>query len=263
MHLNANSLSTNIFVTVLVLAMVFLLPWIDRKVCGKLGLNLQGGISKNPKAEELLRLRQALLIAVFGAYLFALAWFVFFSRAVAKNYAVHAALFEDLQNSVQSDFGFIDFIRVLFSEGIKAAFSHIRIVNTANFTQAYMNLMLFVPLGYLLPYTFSWFRAKVRFRPALACFLTSFLIENIQLVSRRGLYDLDDIATNTLGGIVGQFLFIFAAYIVTHPNWRKELKAYRRWKRNARTRTLDPFARKIGLSRTTLQATSEEAIYDL
>ena len=75
-------------------------------------------------------------------------------------------------------------------------------------------------------------------------------------------YDVDDLVSNTLGGIIGQYLFLSVAYVVTHPDWRKELKAYRRWKRNARTRTLYPFARRMGLARTALLATDEGTIWD-
>jgi hypothetical protein len=114
----------------------------------------------------------------------------------------------------------------------------------------------------MLPYISGWFRAKVRIRPAVACFLISFGIENLQLITRRGFYDMDDLVSNTIGGIIGQFLFISVAYVVTHQNWRKELKSYRRWKKNARERTLYPFARKMGLSRTALLATNEEEIWD-
>ena len=153
-------------------------------------------------------------------------------------------------------------IRILFTKGFREAMSHIQIVNTANITQVYMNIMLFVPMGYMLPYFSGWFRAKVRIRPAVACFLISFGIENLQLITRRGFYDMDDLVSNTIGGIIGQFLFISVAYVVTHPNWRKELKSYRRWKKNARERTLYPFARKMGLSRTALLATNEEEIWD-
>ena len=57
---NANGLMTNVLVTGMVLVMVFVLPWIDRLVCARLGLNLQGGVSGHPRAESLLRLRQGL-----------------------------------------------------------------------------------------------------------------------------------------------------------------------------------------------------------
>ena len=61
----ANSLATNIAVTVLLAVMVFLLPWTDRKICKKLGLNLRGGVSENPRADQLLRTRFILLLAAF------------------------------------------------------------------------------------------------------------------------------------------------------------------------------------------------------
>ncbi len=260
--MNANSLSANLLVTGLVLAMVFALPWADRKACRRLGLNLQGGVSANPRAETLLRLRQALLWTGFGLYLAAVAYLVFFSRSASQEYQVHIALFADLQNAVHIDYGVLGLLKAVFTEGLPSALKHVRVVRAEDIAQVYMNLMLFVPMGYLLPYLFSWFRAKVRVRPALACLIISFLIENLQLIFRRGFYDMDDLVSNTAGGIIGQFLFLSVAYVVTHPNWRKELRSYRRWKRNARTRTLYPFARRMGLTRTSLLATDEEAVWD-
>ena len=258
----ANSLTTNLIVTVLMLLMVFLLPWLDRRVCRKLGLNLQGGVSSNPRAESLLRMRQTLLYAIFAVYLLAVAYIVFFSRSATQDYQVHIALFSDLKNAVRIDFGFLGWIKTVFTEGFPAAMSHVQVEKLEDITQVYMNVMLFVPMGYLLPYLFGWFRAKVRYRPALACFIIAFLIENLQLVFRRGFYDMDDLVSNTIGGMIGQFLYVSVAYVVTHPDWRKERKAYRRWRRNARTRTLYPFARRMGLTRTTLLAANEEAVWD-
>ncbi len=258
----ANSLATNIAVTVLLAVMVFLLPWMDRKICKKLGLNLRGGVSENPQAESLLKMRQILLLVIFSLYFLAVAYFVFFSRSATEDYQVHTALFSDLGKAIRIDLGFIGFIRTVFTEGFRAAIAHIRIEKAEDIAQVYMNIMLFVPMGYLLPYLFSWFRAKVRVRPALACFILSFLIENLQLVFRRGFYDIDDLVSNTIGGVIGQFLFVSVAYVVTHPDWRKEAQSYRRWKRNAKSRTLYPFARGAGLTRTTLLASSEDDIWD-
>ena len=234
--MNANALSTNLIVTGIVLLMVFVLPWLDRKLCKKLGLNLTGGVSANPEADRLLRIRSALLLTAFGAYVLAVVWITVFSRTM-------------------------EFIHSVFTKGFGASSSQVKI-QWSGFTQVYMNLMLFVPMGYLLPYLFTWFRKRVYYRPAAACFVISLLIENIQLITRRGFYDADDLASNTLGGIVGQFLFVGVAYVVTNPNWRKDLQSYRRWKRNASSRTLYPFARKMDLSRTTLLASNEETIWD-
>ena len=262
MRLDPNSLLTNVLVTVFVAAMVFLLPWADRRICRRLGLNLNGGVSENPRADGLLQLRQGLLTAIFGLYALVVVWLVLLSRSEAPEYLVHIALFQDLHNAISVDFGVLDIFRLIFTEGIGGALSHVRIVKPEDIAQAYMNLMLFVPMGYLLPYVFSWFRQKPRIRPVMACLVISLLIENVQLITRRGFYDVDDLISNTLGGLIGQYLFISVAYVVTHPAWRKELKSYRRWKKNARERTLYPFARRIALSRTTLLATNEEEIWD-
>ncbi len=260
--LDANSLSAFLIVTGLVLALVFLLPFFDRRISASLGLNLEGGISSNPNADRLLRLRGILMDTVFCIYLAAVAYIVFFSRTATKEYQVHAALFEDLKNSVRIDFGFLKVIATVFTDGFREALSHVRIERVEDIAQVYMNVLLFVPMGYLLPYISPFFRAKAHYRPALACFLCSLLIENAQLVFRRGFYDVDDLVSNTLGGVIGQFLFISVAYVVTHPDWRKEWKAYRRWKRNAKKRTLYPFARRMHLSRTVLRASKEEDIWD-
>ena len=260
--LNANRLSTNLLVTALVAAMVFVLPWLDRRICRKLDLRPEGGISGNPRAESLLRLRQGLLLAAFGMYLAVMLYLVFFSREAASEYLVHADVFDGLYKSIRIDFGLLGTLRLLLTEGFQAAASHVRIVKIEGITQLYMNLMLFVPMGYLLPYLFRWFRAKPRFRPTAASFLVAVAIENIQLLTKLGFYDVDDLITNTLGGLIGALLFVRVAFVVTHPDWRREMRAYRKWKKNAKARTLYPFARRIGLSRTTLMATNVEAVYD-
>ena len=121
--------------------------------------------------------------------------------------------------------------------------------------------MLYVPMGYLLPYVFEWFRARSWVRPVLACFVISFITENLQLIFRRGFYDMDDLLANTLGGLIGQMLFISVGYVVTHPDWRRELFSSRRWKKIAERGALYPFAHRIGLSRTTLMGTDEGDVY--
>ena len=262
MRLNANSLGTNVMVTALVLLMVFVMPWVDRRVCRRLGLNLQGGISSNPKANALMRLRQGLLYGILGLYLTAVAWIVFFSRTASEEYVVHVALFEDLTNAVEIDFGFLHAVRIFFTEGPAAALSHIEVVKPEDIAQVYMNMMLFVPMGYLLPYCSRWFRNRVRIRPVLACFLMAFAIENLQLIFRVGFYDMDDLVSNTIGGLAGQTLFISVAYVVTHPGWRSEMRDFRTWQRHAWRRTLYPYSRRIGTLRTSLTAAREEAAWD-
>ena len=111
-----------------------------------------------------------------------LVYLVLLSRTATEEHQVHVALFQDLQNAITVDFGLLYTLRVLFTEGPASALSHIRVVSPADIAQVYMNIMLFVPMGYLLPYASGWFRNRVRLRPVAACFLISVAIENMQLI---------------------------------------------------------------------------------
>ncbi len=260
--MDVNSLEMNLLVTLLVAVVVFLLPWADRRVCRRLRLNLEGGLSENPDADRLLRRRRRLLTLGLLCYFLLFAWLVFFSRASTESYSVHVAPLEDLKNAFSTPTGFSGWFRTLFTQGISSAFSQISIVRPDDISQFYLNMMLFVPMGYLLPYVFSWFRARVRVRPVVFCMLISLVVENIQLVSRRGMYDFDDIISNTLGGLLGQLLYIAVGYVVTHSSWRSDLREYRRWKHRARRSTLFPYTKKTGMFRTTLRGTDQAAVCD-
>ena len=262
MTINANSAFINIAVTVLMVLMIFILPALDHMICRKLGISLYGSLSTNPDADRLLQIRQIILVFMFALYISALLYVTLFSRTAAADYAVHIALYDDLTKAVHIDLGFLELIRLLFAEGFRAALSHVEIVKAADITQVYMNIALMVPMGYLLPYIFPWFQKKVRQRPVLACFLFALLIENIQLMTRRGFYDVDALVSNTIGGFFGQQMYITIAYVLTHPQWRKDLHRYRRWRRTARKSALYPFLRRLNVSRTTIYASDETAVWD-
>ena len=256
------SLKMNILVTVLTIVMIFVLPWFDRFVCRKLGLSLSDGVSTNPNADKLLHLRKILLIIMFCIYLRAVSYVTFFSRDAADDYLLHISLFQDLGNSIMIDSGFFGFLKAIFTDGFKRALSHVSITHPESISQVYMNICLFIPMGYLLPYVFDWFRRNVYRRVIPVCFLASLLIENVQLITRHGFYDCDDLVTNTLGGIIGRLFYIGVAYVLAHPNWRNELREYRKWQMNARSRALYPFMRKIHVVRTTILGTDSHNIFD-
>ena len=261
MSLDANSLTTNLLVTGMVAALVILMPWLDRKICGWLGLSLRGGVNAHPRADRLLKIRQGILTAGVIGYLAIFAWLVFFSRTAMNQYLVHIAPLEDLKNAFQTDRGFSDVFSRLFTEGF-SAFANVKLVRPEDIAQFYMNLMVFVPLGYLLPYSFRWFRERVRTRPVGACFLISFLTENLQLMSQRGLYDLDDLISNTLGGLVGQILYILLAYVLTHPDWKRQARLDAAWRKTAKKKALAPMRRRIGSNRTVLVSPDADSAKD-
>ena len=153
----------------------------------------------------------------------------YLSRKASQGFQIHTGpIFFDFTSSFYIDFGFLDIINILFSEGPAAALQHIKIISTGGIAQVYMNIAMPMPMEYLLPCIFDWFRQDVSRRAIPVCFLTSVLIENIQPLTRHDMYDLDDLCTNTLGGIIGRALFIAAAYINTNLDWCGELKARRK-----------------------------------
>lgn len=69
-----------------------------------------------------------------------------------------------------------------------------------------LNILLFVPLGFLLPWLF--YKARKWWIVYLICIGTSVVIEFLQMITRRGVFDLDDIMNNTLGGMIGYGLLV-------------------------------------------------------
>ena len=78
-------------------------------------------------------------------------------------------------------------------------------INDRNNAYVIENILLFVPFGFLG----SWAFEKMRrfFRCLATGAFTSLCIESLQLVTGRGVFQIDDILTNTLGAVVGFLLY--------------------------------------------------------
>ena len=74
-----------------------------------------------------------------------------------------------------------------------------------------LNLLLFVPMGYLAPQVLivggKKKAAGTWWKLALSGFLVSLLIETGQLIFHRGVFELDDLVKNTLGTIMGWLIW--------------------------------------------------------
>ena len=68
-----------------------------------------------------------------------------------------------------------------------------------------LNILLFVPFGYLLPTL--WKRADRWWKVVLFGFVMSLGIELVQLVTHLGMFDLDDLMNNSLGAFLGWLCF--------------------------------------------------------
>lgn len=88
-----------------------------------------------------------------------------------------------------------------------------------------LNIALFVPLGVLLPLMFSSFRAWYRVLPV--GFGGSLAVELLQLLTNRGMFDVDDLFTNTLGCMLGWALvMMLITVVVRQTGWGKRLLGY-------------------------------------
>ena len=83
-------------------------------------------------------------------------------------------------------------------------------------SQVISNMLMFVPLGFLLPVVFKNFRSV--FKTTILGFLFSFSIEVIQYFIGRSA-DIDDLILNTLGGIIGYGIFILFNKCLQRKNW--------------------------------------------
>ena len=67
------------------------------------------------------------------------------------------------------------------------------------------NIVAFVPFGFLLPLVSE---RKIHTGKAFYySFLLSLCVESIQLVSRTGAFDVDDLLLNTVGGVLGYWCY--------------------------------------------------------
>ena len=80
-------------------------------------------------------------------------------------------------------------------------------LNASAVSQAFFieNIMLFVPLGVLLPMVISVMRSG--WKCILTGFLLSFFLELIQLIAGMGFCQVDDVMTNTVGTAIGWGVF--------------------------------------------------------
>lgn len=90
-----------------------------------------------------------------------------------------------------------------------------------NWLNVFLNIAMFVPLGILLPLLHKWFRKWYIMLPT--GFLTSLAIEAVQYFSYRGLFDVDDLFTNTLGAMTG-FWLVMVVLSAREKQWKRSLR---------------------------------------
>ena len=78
--------------------------------------------------------------------------------------------------------------------------------------ELFLNFFMLMPAGFLFPAA-----AKKKLVPTLIfCFLLTLSVETLQLLTRRGWFELNDIADNTVGAVIGYGLYRLVSFL-----WRK------------------------------------------
>lgn len=127
---------------------------------------------------------------IFVVYLVALVYFLFFSeqlgRVPSDEYKYSLVPFKEIRRYI------------FYWHAIGSYYVLLNLLG---------NVVCFVPFGFVLPVISR--NQRKFWKILLLSFLTSLLVELIQLVYKVGSCDVDDMLLNTLGGIIGYVLFRF------------------------------------------------------
>lgn len=72
-------------------------------------------------------------------------------------------------------------------------------------TNVFGNIFAFSPFGFMIPVVIE--RRKALFLAVFATFIFSLVIETSQLFMRVGVFDVDDLLMNTIGGFLGYLVY--------------------------------------------------------
>lgn len=125
---------------------------------------------------------------LFGIYLIMMVYFLFFSEQMGRVPR------DTYQYNLQP---FAEIKRYLYYAG--------RVGTVLVLLNLLGNIICFIPYGFVIPVLSV--RCRSFGKILLLSFLASLLVESIQLVSKLGSFDVDDIMLNTLGDILGYVLF--------------------------------------------------------
>ncbi len=136
---------------------------------------------------------------LFIIYLIVLAYFLFFSERYGRTnggeaYRYNLQLFKELKRFItyRNSIGYESFIVNIFG-----------------------NVFAFTPFGFILPIISKENRKLLHI--VLLSLEFSLAIELLQLIFRVGIFDVDDLFLNTLGGLIGGILFFICQWV-----WKKK-----------------------------------------
>lgn len=132
---------------------------------------------------------QIVSAALFLFYLVCLTYFLFFAESLGRSYTEREYTYN----------------LHLFKEIVRFWSYREELGTAAVLANIVGNVVCFIPFGAILPVLNR--KARNFFLILALCFEFSLLVECAQLISKVGSFDVDDLFLNTLGGILGFFIF--------------------------------------------------------
>lgn len=174
-------------------ALVFGLPFLIRKLRQKI------------KKEKEYR---TALAVIFGVYMLGYLYYTLLSRDVMPSARIQLVLLKGYRTAFAFDSGILGTLKELLTEGPVSGISGIHFVSTEPLEGVVLNILLYIPMGYLLPVLWpSLARGKWMRKILFLGFAASLLTEVIQLILRLGWFDIDDLLNNVLGILAGLWLY--------------------------------------------------------
>lgn len=159
-----------------------------------------------------VRKRRVIWLTIFITYITLLIYFLFFSDTFGRQVA-----YDEYRYNLMP-----------FAE-IKRFYTKVRDTNYLMFfINIIGNVVLFVPFGFLFSLIYSKgglkHQKKILWVTLLVSILLCLLIELLQLVTKVGVFDVDDIIMNTTGTLIGYIVFRVSLSFAR----RRKIKAIRR-----------------------------------
>lgn len=148
---------------------------------------------------------KAVSLFVLAVYIFGNLSFTILNREVIPSDSTILPSFSSYRQAFYLDWGIVGTLRTLFHDGFRAALSGVHIWSREAAREFFLNILLYLPLGYLLPFAFRSLRGRV-FTITFIGFLCSVATEVSQLYFHIGYCQVDDVINNTLGCLIGAII---------------------------------------------------------
>ena len=167
-------------------------------------------------AVRICRSKKPLLVLMFLIYGAAVLYLTLLSRVPEINYNLDIVWFRAARDAIDIDGGLIVLLKTVIKEGIESGLDRIHLESLVHLDGVILNVLLFIPLGYLLP---AMFRGVNRWwKMLLLGLVVSGLIEAAQGYFHLGWVEPDDLMNNTLGAVIGYM--IWAAFLKKRITYR-------------------------------------------